>query len=646
LFKEENPLGLTLTVGDLGTYTVTGVLKESDNKSHLVFEALASMSTIASLQAEGKFERDMENWLDFWNGWTYVMLEKGTPKNTIDKHLSNIYNQHIATVTNPDTYRANFRLQSLTDITPGPLVNNPIGPSLPWAFVYFLSGLAAVIMLTSCFNFTNLSVARSLKRAKEIGVRKVTGAMRSQIFTQFLAESVLVSFCALVLAYFFLLIAKPFMLQLTFARVFMWDLESNVPVYAAFLVLSLIVGVFAGFFPAVVLSGFQPVKVLKGLTTTKLFSRVALRKSLLVTQFTLSLIFILTVIIMYNQLEIFLYKDYGFNMKQNMMVRLNDTSADALKNELLKYPHIKSVAATSHIPAAGETHGTSFKKNLSDKEWTGINSFSVDEDYLRNMEVDLIAGRFFSPDNVGSNKNFIIINEKALKVLHYSTATDALGEEIIFQSDSSRKQIIGIVKDYNHSQLFSQIDPLALLYNPDEFRLLQVRYSGKSAEAIGSIEAAWANVNPNLKADHKEIESEIKFFYNTIFGDVVNILGVIAVLAIMISCLGLLGMATYTIETRMKEISVRKVLGSSDQELVYLLSKGFMKLLLIAVALGVPLAWFINNLWLGFIAYRTEISVSMIFTAIMILLVLGAGTIGSQTLRAAFTNPVDNLKNE
>lgn len=646
LFQEENPVGQTIKVGDVGTYTVTGVVKPSKNKSHLVFEALASMSSVRSLEAQGQFVNDLANWLDFWGTWTYVLLQDGKSPEDIQPHLENIYKEHIQPAGNRDTFKAKFTLQSLTDITPGPLVNNPIGPSLPWAFVYFLAGLASVIMLTSCFNFTNLSIARSLKRAKEIGVRKVTGAMRWQIFTQFLVESVVVALCALVLALVLLVLVKPIVLQLTFAKVFMWDLAANYVVYSIFLVFAIVVGVLAGFFPAVILSGFQPIRVLKNLSPGKVLSSMGLRKSLLVCQFTVSLVFILTVIVMYNQLQLFLHSDYGFNMKENIMIRLNNTSPEKLKNELLKHANISSVAAASHIPAAGETHGNGFKKELSEQEWTNINTFSVDEDYIKNMEVGLVAGKFFQAGNGNSNKNAVVINVRALKALNFSNPVEALGNEIIYQADSSRKQIVGVVKDYNHSQLFNKIEPLALMYDPESVRLLQVRYTGSHKDAVKSVEQAWNQVNPGLKIDHKDVEAEIKFFYNTIFGDVVHILGVVAGLAIMISCLGLLGMATYTIETRTKEISIRKVLGSSDQQLVMLLSKSFLKLLVIAVVVGVPLAWFVNNLWLDFIAYHTNITFGVIAMGALTLLFLGGITVGSQTLRAAFTNPVDNLKNE
>lgn len=649
LFKEENPVGLTLKVGDLGLFTVTGVLKETEQKSHIVFEGLASMSTVKSLAArksEGRFQNDLENWTDFWNGWTYVLVEKDKSPELIKAHLDQIYHKHIATIPNPETYKANFHLQSIMEITPGRFINNPIGPSLPWVFVYFLSGLAGVIMLTSCFNFTNLSIARSLTRAREIGVRKVTGAARWQIFIQFLTESIVVAFCALLFACTLLFILKPMMLQLNFARIFQWDLQANYVVYAAFIAFALVVGLFAGIFPAAVLSGLEPVKVLKRLENVKILSGLGLRKAILVSQFTLSLIFILSVIVLYNQLMLFKGKDHGFSMSDNIVVKMNNTSVDALKSELLKYPNIKNAAAASHVPASGTTYGNGLKKELADKEWTSVNYFVTDEDYLENMKVELVAGEYFRPESGIGNKNFIVLNEEAVKAFHYRSAIDAIGQQLIYQPDSMPKTVIGVVRNYNHQFLMAEIAPMALLYNPQEFSLLQVKYSGTYEDAVSSIEKAWAAVNPQMKIDYNDFEAEIKQFYDIMFGDLVNVLGLISFLAIMISCLGLLGMATYTTETKKKEISIRKVLGSSESGLVILLSKGFLTLVSVAIIIGVPSAWFINNLWLEMIAYRTSFSPGVIVSGIAILIALSLLTIGSQTLKAAFMNPVDNLKNE
>ena len=645
-FKEENPLGQTIKVGELGTYTVTGVLKETEKKSHIVFEGLASMASVKSILNEPDYRSEMDNWTNFWNGWTYVLLEEGKSSDDIQRHLDKIYQQHIGSITRPDVHKMKFGLLPLLDITPGAMLNNSIGPILPWLFVYFLGGLALVILLTSCFNFTNLSIARSLTRAREIGVRKVTGAMRWQIFTQFLTESVLIAFIALIIALGLMYIIKPMMLQLSFARIFRWDLQANYIVYGIFGLFAVTVGILAGLFPAVVLSGFQPVKVLKNLHNMKLFSRMALRKVLLVSQFTLSLFFILTLIVIYNQLTLFVNQDHGFNVRNNILVRLNNTSHQALKTELSKYNNITSVSAASHVPAAGTSYGRGFKRKLDEPDWTSLGFFLVDENYLENMNVKLLAGSSFNEANGESNKNFLIINQQAVKKLQFKSELDAINQEVIFQPDSSRKIIIGVVKDYNHQDLFQAIGPLALMYDPAEFNLVQVAYAGTYENAVKTIEKAWSAVNPGLKIDYKEVESEINQFYEIFFGDIVKVLGFISILAILISCLGLLGMATYTTETRIKEISIRKILGSSGTALVLLLSKGFLTMLGLAVALGVPAAYFINNIWLNLIAYHTSLDLSAISIGVCILILFGLLTIGSQTIRATFVKPVENLKGE
>jgi putative ABC transport system permease protein len=637
LFKHENPLGQTISVGDLGTYTVTGVLKETQRKSHIVFEALASMATINDRYV-------MNDWTNYWEGWTYALLEEKHSADAFQQSLNTVYEKNVAIITDPGAVKMKFFTQSLMDITPGNVMNNSIGPVLLWPIIYFLAGLALVILLTSCFNFTNLSIARSLTRSREIGVRKVTGASRWQIFVQFLSESMMVSVIALVIAVALLLVVKPLVLQLNFARIFRWDLHADTLVYTVFVMFALVVGILAGLFPAVVLSGFQPVKVLKGVANMKLFSRMGLRKALLVSQFTLSLFFILSVIVVYDQLSLFMHKDHGFNIESNILIRLNNTSAENLKTELVKYSNITSVSASSHIPAAGQAHSSGFKTRLDDPEWINVGRFDVDEDYLHNMNIELIAGEFFKAASGEANKNFVVINQKAAKAFNFNTPHDALGQELIADYDSSRTTIIGVIQDYNHRDLTREISPLALFYNPDGFNLVQVAYVGSYENATAAIEKAWAAINPDLKVDYKPVEREIRQFYEIVFGDLTKILGVIASLAIMISCLGLLGMATYTTETRMKEISIRKILGSSGIQLVLLLSKGFVAILGIAIAIGVPASYLINNLWLELIAYHTTLNFTMIIAGVSILILFGVLTIGSQTVRATYVNPVDNLK--
>lgn len=646
LFKEENPVGLTVKMGDKGLYTVTGVLKETEKKSHIVFEGLASMASVKSLEESGKLAKISGSWTDYWQGWTYVMVEEGKSEQDLQRELDLLYRQHIGSITKPGVYKMIFGTQPLLSITPGEINNNSIGPQLPWGFVYFLGGLALAILLTSCFNFTNLSIARSLTRAREIGVRKVTGAARWQIFMQFISESVVVAGLSLALALVLLTVMKPMLLQLNFAQVFHWDLHGDMMVYGIFILFAVVVGVMAGFFPAVVLSGFQPIAVLKNLTNVKLFSRMGMRKALLISQFTLSLFFIVTVIVIYQQLNLYTHQDHGFNLSNNIMVKLNGTSSQNLKNELQKYNNITSVSAASHVPAAGTTYGAGIKRKLEDTNLINADYFFVDEDYNKNMELKVLAGDFFQAVQGESNTNFVVINEAALHDLKFEHARDAIGEPIIFMNDSSSKVVKAVVANYNHRNLISEITPMLLLYKPTEVSVLQVAYAGNYTNAARSVEKAWVAVNPGLKADYMEVKSEINKFYELIFGDLGSVLGFVAFLAIMISCLGLLGMATYATETRMKEISIRKVLGSGSTALVVLLSKGFVKMLGVAVLIGLPLAYFANNFWLELLAYRATIGFEVIGISVLILVLFGAITIGSQTVRATFVKPVENLKSE
>jgi len=645
LFRKENPVGETIKVGDSSLYKVTGVLRETDRKSHIVFDALASLSSVKN-PSDDRGKR-LVDWYDANAGWVYILLAEGKTPADLQPLLNRIQARHFTSLTNPDTQRkVRYALQNLMKITPGPFINNAIGPSLPWLFVYFFVGLAAMVMLTSCFNFTNLSIARSLTRAREIGIRKVTGAMRWQIFLQFLSESVIVSLFSLLLAFVFLTLLKPLLLQLSFARVMKWDLEANYYVYGIFFLFALLTGLFAGIFPAAVISGFQPIKVLKNLSTMKLFSNMGLRKALLVTQFTFSLLFILTVIVVFSQLKLFLRADHGFSMENKIIVQLNGMPPEALKNELLKFGNVESVSAASHIPAAGVSYGAAFKKSLDERDWTILNYFSVDEDYLKNIDVHMVSGRFFTAGDGPSKKNFIVLNEEAVKAFQFNGEANAVGQEIIRQEDSTRLQVIGVVKSYNHQMLMQKREPMALLYNPAQFNLLQVKYSGSYLRAGETVDTAWAKINPAVKVDYKDFSAEVHKLYNVLFGDLVNILSLIAFLAVAISCLGLLGMATYTTETRIKEISIRKVLGSSDGAIIYLLSKGFFAILLMAIAIAVPAAYVLNTFWLEKLAYHVTVSMPMVLSGVLILILFGALTVGSQTWRAVFVKPVENLKGE
>ena len=332
LFKIENPVGESIKVGKLGLYKVTGVIKKTDKRSHIIADAYASIATVRSLMAANLLDKDIDNWYSYTSGWVYILLQEGKTIADINPYLSKISKDHFSNLPPDQTVEATYATQNLLEIVPGRMINNPIGPFMPWFLIYFLAGIAGIVLITSCFNFTNLSIARSLTRAREIGVRKVTGASRSQIFFQFISEAVVISLFALVVAIGLIYALRPFIVDLAFARFLKWNLSANYAVFGIFIALAIVVGIVAGLFPAGVLSGFQPIKVLKNLGNTRMMSRLGLRKALLVVQFSLSMIFILTVIVLYNQLNLFLHNDNGFTVENKILIHKGNTSSRQFEN--------------------------------------------------------------------------------------------------------------------------------------------------------------------------------------------------------------------------------------------------------------------------------------------------------------------------
>lgn len=641
LFDIENPLGEMITVGELGEYRVTGVLKPLPGKSHIVFEALASMSSVNTLEADTTLSPALNEWRNSTSGWVYVEVNEGSTTEQVTADLAEI-NQEMYAEMDDRNYQ--FRLQNITAITPGPLIGNQIGPGLPYMFVYFLAGLALIIMISACFNYTNLTIARSLTRAKEIGIRKVSGAFRRQVFVQFMCEAVVISLAALLFSLVLLVGLKPAFENLQFASLLNWKLEATPLVYVSCVVFSISVGLFAGFFPALLLSSFKPIKVLGGMSDIKLFSKTGIRKVLIVAQFTLSLVFIISTILVYQQLHFMLEANYGFNKENIVNIRLNNTPYEQLKTELSKYSSIQTLALASHIPATGTTYQTDIKLDPQNEEEFNVAYFSVDEGYINNMRLELLAGRNFNFQSEGDMEKYVILNNTAVDKFDFISPRDAVGKQI-YVDDTVGLEVIGVVADYNHQSMISSMAPMALRYQPERFNIVQVGYAdGNDDQAIKDIKKAWTFVNPGYKIDYKGFEEELKGFYQLTFGDLVNVVGFIAFIAIVISCLGLLGMATFTTETRMKEVSIRKVLGAPIQSIVLILSKGFLFLLTIAVMMAVPISYFLNSLWLDTIAYRVSISPFTIMISTLVILILGAMTIGSQTIKAAFSNPAESLK--
>jgi putative ABC transport system permease protein len=643
LYGATDVIGKIITVGELGDYIVTGVLKDNNEQSHIKFEALASLSSLTKIEEQDSLlYSTVNNWKNRSSSFIYVQLKEGVEVATVEEHLEAINKEVYSEM---EDYNHRFELQALTDISPGPLMSNDIGPGLPMIFVYFLSGLAFVVMLSASFNYMNLSIARALTRAKEVGIRKVSGATKSQLIFQFLTEAILLSLFALLISHIILYLLTPAFTQLHFSQLLQWNLRQDAEVFMYSVGFSIVVGFLAGIIPALTLSSFQASQVLKDLSSIKLFSKLGLRKFLIVAQFSLSLIFIISASLVFNQLRSMVSADFGFKTADIVNVQLNKTSYQQFKSELEKYPEVINVTAATHIPASGSTWSTDLKKELEDDTEIEMPYFYVDENYISSLNLDLLAGTNFEELKVEANE--IIINEKAIEVFGLSTPREAIGQYLIDLADSSSLKIVGVVKDYYHQMLIMDMNPMMLKYNPEHTNIAQVTFlPGQIKEGEAIIEQAYATVNPGLIVDFEAFEDQLAFYYNLMFGDIVTVTGIATLLALIIACLGLLGMATYTIETKTKEVGIRKVLGATSKQLVLQLSKGFISILIIAIIVAVPIAYFLNNLWLQEFAFRVPISIGVIGFGVVILLVLGFLTIGSQTYRATTINPIDHLRNE
>ncbi len=627
-----------------GTYTVTGVIDESKYKSHLKFDVLMSSSSRQALYAAKKLEDQTNLWDWYYRTYTYALLKDDKTTGDLQATLNDLVARKYADIKSDQVKDFKLIPQPLSDVQLG-LAGNDTNNRLPLIGYYFLIILASIIMFTACFNYTNLSVARALTRAKEIGVRKVTGARRGSIVVQFLSESIITSMLALVMATGLLYILAPAFKNLWVNNYLNFELPTTPGVYVAFVAFALLIGVIAGIYPAFHLSKYNPVKALKSLGISHR-SKLGMRKVLSVSQFVISLFFITTAILVFNQFKYFMEFDYGFKSSNIVNIELQGTDYQKLKLELSALPEVTSISATDIIPATGRNNGMDFIKPGTKEEFVSTAVLQTDENFLSNLGVKIIAGRDLPSIDQGSNK--IVISEKALAKLGFQRPQDAIGQLLETRWGSEQLEVVGVFEEFTYKLLINtrEINPITLRNQPAAFQYLNVKIA--SSDLMGTVEkleAKWKKIDPIHPFKYEFFDQQLAATHQGIF-DLVSILGFIAFLAIVISCLGLLGMATYTTERRTKEIGIRKVLGAEEFSIARLLSKEFIKMLSLAIFIGVPLSYFVNNLWLRMLTVRVEFGVGTVLSGVLVLLILGILTIGSQTLRASKANPVKSLKME
>jgi len=658
LFYNENPLGKTVTFKDTdlsptgvdngnretdyGLFTITGVLKPTEGKTHLPFKILASMSSLNILARDSVVSYPVNDWNSIWANYTYVLLQKGKTESELQQMLDKVSEKYYPT---GDINQYGLKAQSISDITPGESVGNETHIAIPAIVLLVLGILCLIVMLSACLNYTNLSVARSLTRAKEVGIRKVSGATRRQIFAQFIAESVLISMVSLGFSIIILFLLQSVFTGLVVNKYLNVSFNHTISLYFTFFVFSLSVGIIAGLLPAIYISAFNPIQILKNFGGIKVFKRITLRKSLLVLQFSVSLIFIISTTLIYLQTDhIFNFK-YGFNKNNVVDVTLyKQENYNRFFQEISNNKNIVAVSACAFSPATGTQNSTLVKKTENLNDSLQANFIDIDAASLDVWDIKLVAGKNLPEIPSQKGESRILINEKMVEKFNFGSPIQAVGQKILL--DGSNVEIVGVVKDFQFLNVMKDIEPLMFRNRQSEFNFATIRINGTNQqETVKDLEKAWKKVNPTTKFEYTYLDQEL-LLVHTMFSNIANVLGFIAFLAVFISCLGLLGMATYTAETRRKEIGIRKVLGSGMIEIIVLISKSYVYMIGVAVIIATPLAYFLNNFWLQFFVSRVSISPAVLIFSVFILFVISFLTVFSQSWSAARVNPEESLKTE
>ncbi|MES2891935.1 MAG: ABC transporter permease [Bacteroidota bacterium] len=640
-FNTANPVGKTLDFGTLGSFIVSGVLDNTSQKSHINFDIYGSLNSIPLLEKNGVLPVVTTDWKNLFKGYTYVSLRQGATQKQLVAGL-NAITTSFKTTSPQDKSKIVFDLQSITSIAPGEDLGNGIGRGATIGKVAAESIIAFIILLSACFNYTNLSLARSLKRAKEVGVRKVSGAGRRQIFHQFLTEAILISLLSLALAYFMMEFLREY--STLRSEFFIEGTSLSWALAGWFLLFSVFTGVLAGVIPALTLSTFRPVEVLKNLANVQLFGRNGLRKALIVFQFTLSLVIIIFMQTFNKQFDYMATADYGFNRERLINIPLEGTDYRLLKNELATLSGVEQVSATSGNLGRFAS-GISLVKQSPLEEAIQIRHFDVDDHFVANMGLKIIAG---SNIRVAANgaETTVLVNEQSLKALKISSPALAIGKSI-FLDDSVKVQIAGVLKDFHFEGFEHSISPMLFRSREKEFQILNVKTKmdePDAAQLVAGIKAGWKKINPGSELFYAWFDTEFSGGKNA--GASISMLGLLAFIGITIACLGLLGMVVYTVEGRSKEVSIRKVMGAGVMSIMSLLSKSFLKLIAIAIAIAVPIGWICSELFLRIFAERVSVGVGVLSLACSFILGLAIIVIGSQVYRVARANPATNLRAE
>ena len=650
-FGDENPMGKGI-VFSRGNFKVTGVIDQIPYNSHFHFDAFVSMSTIQGIA---------QTWSNV-GFYTYLMLDKNADPKKIEAKFPSLVAKYVVPEVQHDmgvslaeaqksvnTFR--FYLQPLRDIHLFGNTKYELEANGDMRYVYIFSALAIFILLLACVNFTNLSTARSAKRAKEIGIRKVMGSLRAQLVSQFMAESILMSFFALILAGLIAYLLLPFFNQIS-GKQFHWFSLLNAGTILFMISIAFLVGVFAGIYPAFFLSSFNPIKVLKGASfAPQSGGRNGLRRGLVVFQFFVSTALIIATLVVYQQLHYMQAKKLGYDKDE--VVYLQDTyligTRDvrrAFRESLAQDPRVINATITTDVPGNSFTDGTQIypkEKEAHENDFEiHTNIYHVDYDYIPTLGIKMSRGRNFSKD-FPSDSTATVINEAAVRELGWAN-TDPIGKTIV-TSGRHEYTVVGVVEDFHYTTVKHRIDPLMMrLDRPGPGLLIKVK-AAKMKEFLAGLQAKWKSFSAEAPFSY--------YFLNDHFANVYRseertgkLFSMFAIISILIACLGLFGLAAYSTEQRTKEIGIRKVLGASVQQVLLLVTREFLLLIGIAFLIAIPFCWWLMNVWLREFAYRIHIQWWIFGLAGVLSILIALVTISFRSVSAALANPVKSLRTE
>jgi putative ABC transport system permease protein len=638
-FGAENPIGQSLILDGKNPASVVAVVKDVPSNSHFKFDMLVSIATIA------KQSKDRLNqWGNFGN-FTYILLPQGYDVKKLQSRMKAFVDRHYTAADKKQGMDYAFFLEPLKDVY---MVSKRGAPESGNLYnVRIFSIIAVFILLIACINFINLTTARATERAKEVGIRKVVGAMKQQLTIQFLSESVIICLISFLFSALFSFLLLSLFNQLA-GKVISDSIFHNGYLFQLFLI-ACVIGLCAGLYPALVLSNFKPVTILKG-RFSKSTKGILLRKGLVVTQFTISIVLIIGTIVVYNQLSFMRNQSLGFQKNQMLTIDFSGDSAiqsrqEIIKNELKKIPNILGATASGAIPGFGNSVAYSEIQNQAGAmQQMNMNMYDVDYDFIPQFEMNLAAGRIFSKAFGTDTTQAIVINEAAAKSLGYRNPADAVGRN--YSQWGRTGKIIGVLKDFHFQSLQETVKPLNMRINLRGTGAFTLKIAAKEVPAtISALQSKWKTLAPERPFNYVFVDETFNKQYasEVTFG---NLFLNFAVLAIFISCLGLLGLASYSTIQRTREIGIRKVLGASVSGIVNMLSVEFLILVLISSLIAFPLAWFTMHNWLQDFAYRITISWWIFVFAGVLALVIAFTTVSFQAIKAALTNPVKSLRSE